>query len=222
MAEASFIWDNNTTGDASPHTEADVADIFKMLASGSGVCIGYQNELTPTVSGTNVLVNTGWAMSVSGHPYRNSASQAVAIPTPAVGTTGHRVVLHEDGAAQTVRLARISSNDGTATIPAATANDITIATLTITTGGVMTLTDARQFLNTRTDPRSRFLAGRRVYMEATGALGYDLDSGDNSVGSRAYVVGIGTAPSWGSGASLGGGTNGVATLSTGTTLNAFM
>lgn len=149
MAETSLIWDSGAGGDASPHSEADTAALFAALVRGSGVINGYLNSLEPTVSGSNVLVNTGWAM-VDGHPYRNSASKSTAITVPAIGTTGHRLVLRANWAAQTVRITDIASADGTATIPAATQTpgttyDVTLATFTITTLGAITLTDAREF-----------------------------------------------------------------------------
>ncbi|MFA7295799.1 MAG: hypothetical protein WC211_01270 [Dehalococcoidia bacterium] len=145
MTELSYGWDSTAVGDGNAYTEAQVAALFKAMFGGAGVFRGYLNELAPTVSGTNVLVNTGAAMSVSGHPYVNDASKSTAITTPSIGTTGHRLLLREDTSAQTVRIYDLASADGTATIPAATATDKTIATFTITTLGAITLTDARDF-----------------------------------------------------------------------------
>ena len=145
MTESSFLWDEGAGGDQSPHTEADVIALFKALTKGAGVIGGYLNTLKPSVSGANLLINTGWAMSISGHPYRNDASKSTTIATPVVGTTGHRIVLREDTAAQTVRIFDIASADGTAAIPAAAGTDVTLCTLTITTVPVITMTDAREF-----------------------------------------------------------------------------
>lgn len=145
MAELSFGWASNGTGDGAAISVVDSAELLKAIVGGSGVIRGYLNELAPTVSGSNVLVNTGWAVGITGHLYRNSASKSTTITTPGIGTTGHRIVLREDLAAQTVRIYDIASADGTSSIPAAAGTDKTLATLTITTGGVITLTDARQF-----------------------------------------------------------------------------
>lgn len=112
---------------------------------------GHLNELAVTGAASPVAVNTGAAL-VDGIPYENTASVNQAIATPSVGTTGHRIVLRASWAAQTVRITDIASADGVAAIPAAvqiagTTYDITLATLTITTGGVITLTDARSYLH---------------------------------------------------------------------------
>lgn len=148
MAEISFGWASNGTGDGAAISVVDSAELLKAIVGGSGVIRGYLNELAPTVSGSNVLVNTGWGVGATGHLYRNSASKSTTITTPSTGTTGHRIVLREDLAAQTVRIYDIASADGTASIPAAAATDVMIATLTITTGGVITLADVRAFAST--------------------------------------------------------------------------
>lgn len=145
MAEKSFLWADGTGGDESPISEADTADLFKALLGGYGVLRGYQNELACTVSGLNVLTDTGWAISRTGYPYRNTASKSTAITTPSIGTTGHRIVLRENTTSNTVRITDVASADGTSAIPAAASTDVTLATLTITTLGVITLTDAREY-----------------------------------------------------------------------------
>lgn len=148
MAQLSLIWDSGGAGDASPHSEAVTAKLFAAVLGASGAnkgpIPGMLNELNPTISGTNILMNTGYAI-VDGHPYYNDASLSTAITTPSVGTTGRRLVLRCDWAAQTVRALIISSADGTATIPAMTQTsgttyDVPICAFTTTTGGVSTIT----------------------------------------------------------------------------------
>lgn len=200
MAESSFIWDTNATGDGSAHSEGDSAALFAaILGQTSGVLHSVLNELAPTVSGTSVLVNTGWAI-VDGHPYRNSASLATVITTPSIGTTGHRLVLRANWAAQTVRVFDIASADGTATIPAATQTsgttyDATIATLTITTGGTITLTDAREY---SIAPGEDVFDGIRTLFRATTPrkllglyTGQTLSSADGAGAYLAFPAGVG-------------------------------
>lgn len=145
MAELSFGWPSNGTGDGAAISVVDSADFFLAVNRGPGVVRGVLNDLIPTVSGTSILLNTGWAIGKTGHPYRNNTSLATVITTPTTGTTGHRIVLREDLTAQTVRVFDIASADGTAGIPAAASTDVTICTLTITTGGAITMTDAREY-----------------------------------------------------------------------------
>ncbi len=152
MAESSIFWTTGSTGDgASPYTQAQVVDwlrrTFLNAPASEGVLKGYSNELAPSGAASPVAIAAGAAM-VYGFPYENTAPVNVTIPTPSIGTTGHRIVLRVSWAAQTVRIALKSSSDGVASIPALTqtANttwEISLATLTITTGGVITVTDAR-------------------------------------------------------------------------------
>lgn len=122
---------------------------------GEGVMRGYGSELAVTGTSSPIAVAAG-AANVYGSPYENTASVNVTVPTPVVGTTGHRIVLRKSWAAQTTRITLISSSDGVASIPAATQTagttwDLTLATLTITTGGVITRTDARTYAQYQTN-----------------------------------------------------------------------
>lgn len=155
MAEFSIFHTTGTSGDgATAYTQTQVTDAFRDLLisdnyTTQGVLVGNAGELAVTGTSSPVSVNTGAAV-VYGFIYRNTTASGVAIPTPVVGTTGHTIALRADYAAHTVRITRISSADGVATPPALTqiANttwDIPLATLTITTGGVITVTDARSF-----------------------------------------------------------------------------
>lgn len=155
MAENSILWTTGSTGDgASAYTQAKTTKFFRDFFisdnyASEGVLVGNLNELVVTGTSSPVAVGTG-AACVYGFPYENTASVNVAIPTPSIGTTGHRIVLRANYAAQTIRITLISSADGVASIPALTqiANttwDISLATLTITVGGVITVTDARSY-----------------------------------------------------------------------------
>lgn len=156
MTQSSIFWPTSGVGDgASQYTDAQLfawlrRTLVRTIAS-EGVHAGYANELAVTGVGSPLAIDIGAAL-VDGIPYENTASVAQVVPTPSVGTTGHRVVLRANWAAQTVRVALISSTDGVAAIPAMTQTpgttyDIPLATLTITTGGVITVTDARSYLH---------------------------------------------------------------------------
>jgi hypothetical protein len=87
---------------------------------------------------------------VRGLFYFNDADTTLAVSTPVVGTTGGRVILRSNYTTATIRLAVKQNTDGVAAIPALTqiANDIWeigLSEFTITTGGVITVTDNRIF-----------------------------------------------------------------------------
>ena len=163
MAQTSIWWTTGAGDGSAPYTQAQVtawlARTFVNTPTQQGIVPDYPKtggkELTCTVSGTTVNVAPG-AGIVAGIPYESTTTEPMAIPTPLIGTTGHRIVLRADYAARTVRLALLSSSDGTAAIPALvqtqnTLWDIPIATLTITTGGVIALADARVWIVHNTD-----------------------------------------------------------------------
>lgn len=160
MTEKSWIWPTTGSGDISPISVADTAAIFAALFLGTnpgrldyGVIPGLLNELAPVVSGTNILVGTGWAL-VDGHPYRNDATKTVTPVVPTVGTTGRRLVLRASWSSgvQTVRITEISSADGTSTIPALTQSsgttyDVPLCSYTVATvsGAIGAFTDTRSY-----------------------------------------------------------------------------
>lgn len=155
MAEKSMLWTTGGAGDGSAaYTQDEATRLFRSLVGGDPaynyVLPGVDNELQVTGSSSPVSINTGAAF-VYGFFYWNDSIVTKTIPTPVIGTTGHRIILRADFAARTVRIAVLSSNDGVATPPALTQTpgsiyEVSLATLTITTGGVITLIDTRGFL----------------------------------------------------------------------------
>jgi hypothetical protein len=154
MAESSIFWTTGVAGDgASAYTQTQVTDwlrrTFLSNPATEGVLPNYANGLA--VSGTSAPISVAsGAAYVYGFPYENTSAVNLAVSTPSIGTTGHRVVLRADWTARTVRIALKSSSDGVATPPtltqsAGTTWEISLATLTITTGGVITTTDTRAF-----------------------------------------------------------------------------
>ena len=187
MAERSQFWDTaGAVGDgADTYGAVQLRDMLRAIwtpagASSEGVLAGYGGGLAVSGASSPVSVASGCAM-VSGVYYQNTASVNVAVPTPSTGTTKHRVVLQALwGTTQTVRLALISSADGTNSYPALTQSDnsrweIPIAGVTIDTAGAITLEDQRDYCH---------LATALVHRRQGGS-----SSAWNSAGSSSYRVG---------------------------------
>ena len=183
MAERSQPWDTNGVGDGpgAGYTEAQTEEFFRDLWTGDryatdGVLAGNLNELACTSSTNQVTVATGAAI-VYGKYYQNTASLALAVTSPVVGTTGLRVVLRVNWSAQTVRATVVKNTDGTSAAPAVTQValttwDITLATGTITTGGSISLTDAREFCHVPTALVHRRQGGSASDWSVAGTTNY--------------------------------------------------
>lgn len=148
-----MLWGAPTSGDgASAYTEDETTRLFRAVFGAlgkGGVILGYDNELAVSGTASPVAVNTGAAF-VYGYFYWNTASVNVNVPTPVIGTTLHKIVLRASWASKTVRLAIISGSDGSPVPPSETQTpgvtyEITLANISITTGGVITVTDSRSF-----------------------------------------------------------------------------
>lgn len=161
MTELSLVWDGTTTGDKGPFTSDAWRDVFRIIGRGGGVVGsvnvgivgGILNSLRPSSPGNDqVAASTGVAI-VDGTVYKNDAAVTKTMTTPSVGTTGKRLVLQKGWSAQTVRIAVISSNDGTASLPSLTQTDTTTWEIPIcsfthaTDGTIAALTDEREFTN---------------------------------------------------------------------------
>ena len=203
MAEGSIFWTTGGAGDgASAYTQAQVTDwlrrTFLSNAATEGVLAGYANSLAVSGTSSPVSVATGAAV-VYGFPYENTSAVSLTVPTPTIGTTGHRVVLRANWTARTVRIALVSSSNGVATPPALTQSagttwEVSLATLSITTGGVITVTDTRAYAHfaTRLD-RSQvdgLGAGRIPFAASTGRL---TDSAALTWDTANERLGVGTA-----------------------------
>lgn len=155
MAEKSIFWSTTGTGDgtAGGYTMADLINWLRRTFNSDnfaaqGPLAGYNNQLAVTAAAPNVTIATG-AAYVYGYPYENDAVVSINIPTPSAATRIDRIVLRASWAAQTVRITRIAGTEG-AGAPAITQTpgttyDVPLAQVSITTGGVITVTDERQF-----------------------------------------------------------------------------
>lgn len=156
MAENSLLWTSDGTGDGGTagYTSAEMINIFRAFTQADNlgaVLPDYLNELEITGSSSPVSFDTGAAI-VYGFPYYNDASGTLAVPTPSTATRIDRIALRADWTAQTVRATRLAGTEGVGSAPVLTqtANttwDIPLAQVSITTGGVITVTDEREFAN---------------------------------------------------------------------------
>lgn len=157
MTEKSFYWGGTTVGDASlaPYDDDEFSDLWRKLfqkdRTTEGVLHDYENELEITGVASPLVIATGAAM-VDGKFYENDAAMTIDIPTPAAATRIDRIVLRKEWSTQTVRVARVAGVEGGG-VPALTQNDgdtweIPLAQASITIGGVITVTDERDYCTT--------------------------------------------------------------------------
>lgn len=156
-AEKSILWSTTGTGDGtgSGYTADNMFELWRALVAGknstnlSGVVPDYQNKLAVSGASSPVAVATGSAV-VYGIPYFNSASVNVTVPTPATATRIDRIVLRASWAAQTVRITRVAGVEGggapSLTQSAGVTWDMPLALVQVTTGGVVTITDEREYV----------------------------------------------------------------------------
>jgi len=170
MAEKSIFWTTGATGDgATEYTQAELIRWMRQMwladNTDEGVHKNYLNELEVTGTSTPVAVNTGAAI-VYGFPYWNTASVDVAIPTPSAATRIDYITLEADWTAQTVRITRVAGTEG-AGAPSLTQSDgsewqIPLAQASITTGGVITVTDARVWVHPNIEVETANIADEAV------------------------------------------------------------
>jgi hypothetical protein len=160
MAERSIFWTTGTSGDgAAAISEAITTEWHRSILTPRSGTINAPNttqgilrdvlgELAVTGTTSPVSVAAGGAV-VAGYYYLNDAALTVAVPTPAANTRIDRIVLRAShGTTRTVRITRIAGVEGSGGSPALVQNagttwDIPLAQVSITTGGVITVTDER-------------------------------------------------------------------------------
>ena len=153
MAEKSLFW-TDAVGDGGPYNQAQLSELWEVLfqsnyAATAGVLYNYNSSLIVAGVATPVSVGSGAAV-VKGHFYINTAAMNIAVPTPAVSTRIDRIILQADYTARTVRAVRLAGVEGSGIPPALTQVDgttweISLAQASITTGGVITVTDERYY-----------------------------------------------------------------------------
>jgi len=155
VAESSIFWTTGATGDGTTaYTQAEVTRWLRQTfvkTANEGILKGYQHELETTGTSSPVATNTG-AAYLRGFPYWNTASVNTAIPTPSGNTRIDRIVLRASWSAQTIRITRIAGTEGSGTPPSlvqtdGTTWDVPLTQCSITTGGVITVTDEREYVH---------------------------------------------------------------------------
>jgi len=158
-----MLWVTGGDGDgASGYDSSQTTRMFGAVF-GNGYLEGYLNEMAVSGTSSPISVATG-AHWINGIFYHNDAAKSLTISTPGSGSTGFRVVVRADwsGTAEEAgtpplhpatnqyeaRVIMLTNAPGTAAIPVATQTlgdvwDETLATGTITSAGVIALTDAR-------------------------------------------------------------------------------
>jgi len=153
MTEISMPWSGSSIGDCGPYTDDQWTDMQRKIVQNNrivdGVILGYGNGLLVTnTSGTTIRVATGAAL-VDGKFYENTANiDFTIVLTPG---TYYLVVLGKDFLAQEVRAAikgpyivspdPVTQTDGVMW-------EIKIATIAITGGPTVTITDERVYIST--------------------------------------------------------------------------
>lgn len=196
MTERSYPWGGTVIGDATlaPYSDDEWSDLWSLMfqqdRTSQGVLFNWLNELAVSGTATPVLVASGAAL-VDGKLYESDGAIAVAIPTPSGATRIDRIVLRKDWALQTVRVTRIAGVEGGGA-PSVTQTDgitwdISLATVSITTGGAITVTDARTFNYSRISPGQEILGiARRAANQSIGNGAFEpiqLDTEDSDFGS---------------------------------------
>lgn len=164
--EESVLWSTNGVGDgAADITRAQWIDMMTMLLlsdnTTQGVAPRYLNALAVSSTGNNnVRIASGGGV-VRGFLYRNTANVDKNINSP-VADTGFRVVLRADWTAQEVRVNVVLNTTGVTSPPDLEQIEldiweISLATGTITSGGVIAVTSSPTYLHFNTNVNTAML-----------------------------------------------------------------
>ena len=158
MTETSFYWDGLVTGDAvlAPYSPSLYHTLWKILFSkedNDGVIESYLDALVVAGVVDGVSVASGAGL-VTGTFYKNDEAVSVILPTPVTDPRIDRIVLQKIWLDHTVRITRVPGTEAASpTAPTLTQVDsvqweIPLAQVLITTAGVITVTDEREFART--------------------------------------------------------------------------
>ena len=171
MVQTSWPWGGLITGDAvlAPYSTDEWSDIWRKLFQRDrtleGVLPDYLNELTVTnPAGVTIRTASGGAL-VDGTYFDNTANVDQVVVAPGGGSNFYRVVLRKTWAAQTVRIALLGPNvavpDNVTQVDGVTW-EISLATVEITSGSVVTVTDDRTYMHFNTEVNSAMIAANAI------------------------------------------------------------
>lgn len=165
MQESRF-WTTNGVGDgpSAGYNAAEFQELWRTVLQTNPATEGVlrnvvgisPNELKVSGTVTPLTVAAG-AGVVYGLWYKNDSALSLTIPTPSTGTRKDYVVLRANMTAstyagtpgQSVRVALVQGVEGSGVLPALTQDanywEIPLASLVVTTGGGITVTDARTY-----------------------------------------------------------------------------
>lgn len=155
MTQTSYYWDGTTIGDATlaPVSNLMFHKMWRLLFMSDrtvqGVLQGYGDELIVHGVSGGISVGTGIAL-VDGMFYENDKKVVINIPTPLSSTRIDAIVLRRAINDGTIRVYRVPGTEGggapTITQIDSGTWDIRLANVSITTGGIITVTDFRQYI----------------------------------------------------------------------------
>jgi len=158
MAEKGFFFFTDgftgAIGDgAAPYTEEEFR-LHNTSMTRRGILTEWLEEMEVTGTSSPLTVGRGRA-TLHGFPYASDSAVSIAVPTPSIGTTGGRVTIRLNRTAATIRIHLLMSADGVVSLPPVQTDpaiiyDQPLYSFTITTGGVITLTDERVWSFPRT------------------------------------------------------------------------
>ena len=157
MAQQSMFWTTDGTGDGvvSGYSQQRIYDLWASIfvtdeVGDEGVFPDIGSELNITGTALPLLMEDGSAVA-HGFIYENLSNFSVSgSSVPAIDTTGGRINIVTNWATQTCRIIANQSADGVAALPALIQNagvewHTPLYTYTVTTGGLVTVTDVRTF-----------------------------------------------------------------------------
>ena len=171
MVQTSWPWGGLAVGDAvlAPYSADEWSDIWRKLFQKDrtleGVLPDYLNELAVTnPAGVTIRTASGGAL-VDGTYFDNTANVDLVVVAPGGGSNFYRIVLHKSWAAQDVRISLLGPNvvapDNVTQVDGVTW-EISLATVEITSGSVVTVTDDRTYMHFNTEVNSAMIAANAI------------------------------------------------------------
>lgn len=167
-------------------------DLFQAMYSDGVVVSGLHasNKLAVTCGGSSpVSVDTGAAW-LNGKLVKNTASVDVAIPTPSTATRIDRIIVKITNATGVAEIVRLAGTEGSGEPPDYTTLQvdgttwaISLCQVSVTTGGVITLTREAE----RSEPRGMFPVGTLRWWGGSLSGHYPLDPITNAPDTRWHI-----------------------------------